>query len=79
MKEFHFNVPGESPEIEVIEQTPEHILSRVEYSNGLIIISDVKTDGSVSISPNFNTILNPDGTFDFDMTSPNENFQDIIR
>lgn len=76
MPQLKLNAPKEMPKFDIIEQTPERILSRAEYSNGLIIIFDM-TANNVQISPNYNTVLNEDGSLDFDMTSPNQEFQDV--
>lgn len=70
--------PGikEIPKVRVLEQRPDYIKSRVEYSNGFIFINEVSA-GGVKIDPNFNLKQRLDGKLEPDFNSPNSKFTDI--
>lgn len=70
--------PGVStmPKVDVLEQRADYIKSRSEYSNGFIMISEVKAE-KVSVSVNYNLIRQLDGTLTPDFSSPNSNFVDV--
>ena len=70
--------PGvsELPKVDVIDQRADYIKSRMEYSNGFIIISEIDS-GTVSISANFHLIQDLDGTLRPNLNRPNHNFIDI--
>lgn len=70
--------PGvkELPKVDVIEQRADYIKSRMEYSNGFIMISEIDA-GNVSISANFNWLQVSNEEVKPDFNSPNNNFIDI--
>jgi len=70
--------PGVSslPKVDVIEQKHDYIKSRSEYSNGFIMISEIKAD-EIKISINYNLIEGTNGVFTPDFNSPNHNFVDV--
>lgn len=70
--------PGvsELPKVDVLEQRSDYIKSRSEYSNGFIMINEIKADG-VSVSVNYNLIKELDGTLTPNFDSPNPNFKDV--
>ncbi len=71
--------PGvkELPKVDVLEQRSDYIKSRMEYSNGFILITEM-VGGAVHATSNFNFKTKPDGQLTPDFTSPNNEFVDVI-
>lgn len=75
--EMHINAGTTSlPKVDVLEQRSDYIKSRSEYSNGFILISEIKA-GEVTVMPNYNLIQHQDGTLTPDFNSPNSDFVDV--
>lgn len=73
--EQKINTPAEMPETTILAQKANYIKARSQYSNGLIIISEV-SDGSATISSNYNWILEKDNSLTPNMSSRNQSFID---
>lgn len=77
MSGFKLDTPKEMPKFDVLKQTPEEIIARAEYSNGLILIFKNTVEG-VTISSNYVKVLQSDGSLGFDMSTLDSQFEDLI-
>lgn len=75
MAQVKMNTPHELPKVTILEQTPERIYSRQEYSNGFILVTDITLEGIKAVS-NFNWIIEADGSVSPNYSSPNPDFVD---
>ncbi len=63
---------------DIIEQRPDYLKTRHEYSNGWILVIELVAE-SANIFSNFNWILNQDdGSVSPDLNSPNLEFVDPL-
>ncbi|WP_137597481.1 hypothetical protein [Paucilactobacillus kaifaensis] len=71
------NSPKEMPITkDFLEQRPDYIKSRFEWSNGLILITEIDAEGT-TVHSNYNWIQEIDGSLTPDYASPNSNFVDV--
>lgn len=76
MAEVKINTPKELPKFKALEQRADYIRSRAEYSNGLILITELNANGETYLHSNYNWIQNADGSLTPDYRSLNPNFVD---
>lgn len=69
------NTPHEMPKSTILEQRPDFIKSRFEYSNGLILIMEEYAD-ETTVHSNYNWIKNSDESLTPDYSSPDLHFID---
>lgn len=70
--------PGvnERPRIDVIEQRSDYIKTRMEYSNGFIMIHEIDK-GMNHVYANYHWIQRLDGVLTPDFNNPNHDFVDV--
>lgn len=72
------NTPNELPRVDIIDRSKNRLYARHEYSNGLILVSEIKP-GNLKVSSNYKLLKESDGTYSPDFDSPNFDFYECPR